>query len=85
MIDSDELRDRENQRAIVRDAVRQVLAEQEPLEGTMREVFREAINEWINDKFREFGKWSIKGLAALAFGLLIYLVLVQHGWTPPHK
>ncbi len=51
----------------------------------MREVFREAINEWINDKFREFGKWSIKGLAALAFGVLIYFVLVQHGWTPPHK
>jgi len=76
---------RENYRALVRDAVRQVLSEQEPLESSMREVFREAINEWINDKFKEFGKWSLKGLAALAFGVLIYFALVQHGWTPPHK
>ena len=83
-MNQEELNERENQRALVRDAVRQVLAEQVPVEVTMRQVFQDAINEWMNQKFREFGKWSFKSIGVAALGALAYFVFVSKGWTPPH-
>lgn len=80
-----EINKREETRGLMRDAVRQVLAEQEPLRDTIKDVFREAIAEWMEDKFKEFGKWSLKGIAVAAFGTLVYFVMVHSGWTPPHK
>ena len=79
-----ELDQRENQKSIVRDAVRQVLAEREPVEITMRQVFKEAINEWMSERFKEFGKWSVKSIGVAALGVLAYFVFVIKGWTPPH-
>lgn len=82
-MDQAELDRRENQKALVRDAMRQVMAEREPVELTMRQVFKEAINEWMSDRFKEFGKWSVKSIGVAALGLLAYYVFVSKGWTPP--
>ncbi len=64
--------------------MRQVLAEQEPLEASMKRVVLEAIKEWMDDKIREFGWLSLKTLGAVAFGALVYLAMVSKGWTPPN-
>lgn len=46
----------------------------------MREAFKEAANEWLDDKFRLFGKWSIMGFAAAGLFALMYFILRLDGW-----
>lgn len=50
----------------------------------VKEALKEALHEWLDQKFMQFGKWSFFGLAALAFGALVYIILRTQGWTPPH-
>lgn len=84
-MDQYEIEQRENQRALVRDAVRQVLAEQAPSDDALRKVVLEAIQEWMSQRIREFGWLSLKTLGYLAFGVLVYLAMMTKGWTPPGK
>jgi len=84
-VDQWEIEQRENQRALVRDAVRQVLAEQAPLDDALRKVVLEAIQEWMSERIREFGWLSLKTLGYVAFGVLVYLAMMTKGWTPPTK
>lgn len=45
-----------------------------------KEAIKEALHEWLDAKFAEFGKWTFRGvLAAVLFGGA-YLYLVSHGW-----
>ena len=46
-----------------------------------KEAIKEALSEWLDDKFSEFGKWSLKGMVALALVGLVYLWAASHGWT----
>lgn len=84
-MDQYELEERENQRALVRDAVRQVLSEQVPADEAMKKVVLEAIQEWMSERIREFGWLSLKTLGFVAFGVLVYVAMVTKGWTPPVK
>ena len=84
-MDQYELEERENQRALVRDAVRQVLSEQVPADEAMKKVVLEAIQEWMSERIREFGWLSLKTLGYVAFGVLVYVAMVTKGWTPPVK
>lgn len=84
-MDQSEIEQRENYRAMVRDAVRQVLAEQPSQEDVMKKVVLEAIKEWMSERVREFGWLSLKTIGYLAFGVLIYFAFVTKGWTPPGK
>lgn len=84
-MDQYELEERENQRALVRDAVRQVLSEQVPADEAMKKVVLEAIQEWMSERIREFGWLSLKTLGYVAFGVLVYVAMVTKGWTPPFK
>lgn len=84
-MDQFEIEQRENHRALVRDAVRQVLAEQAPSDEALRKVVMEAIQLWMSDRIKEFGWLSLKTLGYVAFGVLMYLVMVTKGWTPPGK
>ena len=84
-MDQYELEERENQRALVRDAVRQVLSEQVPADEAMKKVVLEAIQEWMSERIREFGWLSLKTLGYVAFGVLVYLAMMTKGWTPPTK
>lgn len=49
----------------------------------MREAVREGIRDFLDEKFREFGKWSLGGLAAMGLAAIIYLILFAYGWKPP--
>ena len=48
--------------------------------AVFKEALKEAINEWLDKKFTELGKWTLKGITALAFSALIYATLITHGW-----
>lgn len=47
---------------------------------TAKAAFKEAAKEWLDDKYRQVGKWTVHGaLAGLVFALG-YFVLFAHGW-----
>lgn len=50
----------------------------------VKEALKEALREWLDDKFMQFGKWSFFGLGALILSAVIYFILRTQGWTPPH-
>lgn len=47
-------------------------------------AIKEALQEWLDKKWeetcRQFGLWSIRTLALLAFVAFIYLLLWAYGW-----
>lgn len=45
-----------------------------------KEVVKEALEEWLDKKFAQFGKWTLGGLCALAFAGCVYLALAGQGW-----
>lgn len=49
----------------------------------MREAVKDGIRDFLDEKFRQFGKWSLGGLAAMGLAALIYVILTFNGWRPP--
>lgn len=49
-----------------------------------KKLVKEALHEWLETKWAEVGKWSVRGIIAMALAVLAYLFLATHGWTPPH-
>lgn len=49
----------------------------------MKQAVKEGLREWLDEKFQQFGKWSLGALAALALAALIYAILAAQGWKPP--
>lgn len=45
-----------------------------------KETVKEALKEWLDDKFAAFGRWSFAAAAAAAFAALMYFVLKMNGW-----
>lgn len=45
-----------------------------------KEIVKEAITEWLDDKYINLGKWTLGGLMAGAVALLGYLILWSNGW-----
>lgn len=48
-----------------------------------KEVIKEALHEWLDDKYAQFGRWSLTGIAAAALFVIAWLVLTSHGWRAP--
>lgn len=48
---------------------------------TMKEAVKEGLKEWLNEKFAQFGKWSLAGIGALALAALAY-ILIHAGKLP---
>jgi hypothetical protein len=48
-----------------------------------KEAMKEALKEWLDEKFAHFGKWAFASMAAAALGALIYFMLTMNGWRPP--
>ena len=49
-------------------------------EEETKRALKEGLQEWLDGKFSEFGKWSFRALAAAAFIALVYFILVMNGW-----
>lgn len=49
-------------------------------EAETKRVFKEALNEWLDKRFEEFGKSSMKGLLAMLFSALIIFVMWTQGY-----
>lgn len=46
----------------------------------IKDVLKEALKEWLDDKFTAFGKWSFYGLCSAGMFALIYFILTINGW-----
>lgn len=49
-----------------------------------KDLVKEALKEWLDAKFSEFGRWALKSIAAAVFGYVL-IFLVSHGFTPLSK
>ncbi len=43
-------------------------------------ALKEALHEWLDDKFVSLGKWSLGGICAAGLGLMAYFLIVTNGW-----
>ena len=49
----------------------------------VKEALREVIKEWLDERFRAVGKWTVRGLASALFAALAYFILTHGGWPKP--
>lgn len=42
-------------------------------------IVKEAIREWLDEKYSAFGKWTLHGLLAACLGALAYWLAVHGG------
>ena len=49
----------------------------------MKTAVKEALKEWLDEKFTTFGKWAAASLAALGLAAFVYFILWAHGWKHP--
>ena len=47
----------------------------------MKKLLKEALKEWLDDKFLSFGKFSFYAIAAAALCALLYFILRTNGWS----
>ncbi len=52
-------------------------------QSEMKSAMKDAIKEWMDEKFAEVGRWTIHSIVVAALGLLAYFILATHGWQPP--
>jgi hypothetical protein len=45
-----------------------------------KQAMKEAMREWMDYKFQEFGRWSFYGLLVAVFGAMVYFILIASGW-----
>ena len=41
-------------------------------------IIKEAIMEWLDEKYAQFGRWTLHGVMAAALGALLYFI-AAHG------
>jgi hypothetical protein len=52
-------------------------------EEAMKSAVKEALKEWLDEKFSTFGKWAAASLAALVLAAFVLFVLWANGWKQP--
>lgn len=48
--------------------------------GATKEVVKEALKEWLDEKFATFGKWTLRGIAAMLLAGTVFLFMTSNGW-----
>lgn len=73
---------KEDREAFMAEFIRQTTNSEtkKDMRAEMKSVIREAINDFLKEKYAEVGKWTIRGIAAAALSLLTYLILHAEGW-----
>ncbi len=46
----------------------------------LKEAYKEAMKEWLDDQFAKFGRWSFFGILSASLTALIYFILTANGW-----
>jgi len=46
----------------------------------MKQAFKEAAKEFLQEIYMSFGKWSLRAIGAALVVMLIYLFLTMNGW-----
>lgn len=49
----------------------------------IKEALSEAAQAWLDARYKEVGKWSLRGIMAAAFAALVYFTLTHTGWVKP--
>jgi len=52
-------------------------------DGRQKEIIKEALKEWLDEQFAKLGRWTLTGIAAAGFFVVMYLWLSLHGWRGP--
>jgi hypothetical protein len=66
-------------RRISKEAILEYLRDHTTVEER-KAVFKSALNEWLNDRFSEFGWFSFKALAVVSFSVVMFFWLYLNGW-----
>lgn len=45
-----------------------------------KDALKEAMKEWLDEKFASFGKWSLTAMAAVALSWVIYGLISVNGF-----
>lgn len=48
-----------------------------------KEALRQVIKEWLDERYRDVGRWSLRGILLLGFAALAYFILTHTGWSRP--
>jgi len=46
----------------------------------LKRAIKEAIKEWLDERFVQFGKWSLTGLVSVLIAALLYFILWANGY-----
>lgn len=46
----------------------------------MKEAWREAMKEWLDEKYTQVGRWSVRIILTAIGGIVLYFVLTINGW-----
>ena len=46
----------------------------------MKKAAKEAIKEFLDERFAAFGRWSFYTIGALALVAILYMILISQGW-----
>lgn len=49
-------------------------------EDLIKRAFKEAMKEWLDEKYATVGKWTLRSLVAAGLTALLYFILVMNGW-----
>jgi hypothetical protein len=49
-------------------------------ERIYKEAVREALKEWLDEKFTTVGKWTVNSFFAVLLAAAVYFVLAYNGW-----
>lgn len=47
----------------------------------LKEATKQAIKEWLDERFNQFGRWTFNALAAAVGAAMLYFVLKMNGWN----
>lgn len=46
----------------------------------LKEAYKEAMKEWLDEQFTRFGRFTFYGLLSAGLAAMIYLILISQGW-----
>lgn len=51
--------------------------------SVIKDAMKEAMKEWLDEKFAAFGRWSFYGFMAALFTAFTYFIMASTGWVRP--